>query len=273
MPEKPSEAKAGFRTKVLGAIGAVTVAVAAGLILRAIPDATSGPVASQPTTTIAPSLAFFASSVPTSFEPPASVGSANAAPSASPSTSGFATGAVIYQTSQATGFASWAGTGQWKTAGGLLVADGSESDGLGTAFLSAPVAAPTSDYIVEAEIQFIREGPAPGIGHSFGLIVRDDETGHYAVGFGHIWNVGDGGQDELGIWLGGDSVPLGRSAYPLDGGWHTYRAEVRANKISLFVDGKSRFGATADRYLTGTAVGLWAQNSEVNIRSFEIIAP
>jgi hypothetical protein len=192
-------------------------------------------------------------------------------PTASPQAS-LAPNTLIYEANSASGFSSWAGTGQWKTVGGMLLTDGSDPNPLGSDYLAAPIEAPTADYAVEAQIQFVRQGPAPAIGYTFGLVVRDDGSGSYAVGFGHIWNVWDGGEDEVGTWLTGNNQALLSQAYPLNGSWHTYRVEVRANTIRLLVDGKQRVVVTDNRYLTGQGLGLWAQNAEINVRQVRVLS-
>ncbi len=180
-------------------------------------------------------------------------------------------GAVLYAATMETGFDDWGRTGQWNVVGNMLVSDGSTNGRIGEDYMLAPFQAPEPDYTVEVDIQFIREGS--GAGHSFGMVLRDDGYGRYAVGFGKIWNVGNGGDPTVGIWVAMDNEAIEDRPYDLDSEWHTYRAEVVGNQIRLLVDEILMASTTDNRLLSGANVGLWGRNAQINVKAFRVLEP
>jgi hypothetical protein len=67
-----------------------------------------------------------------------------------------------------------------------------------------------------------------------------------------------------------DSLPGSGAShnYNVDTGWHTFRAEITNNTISLFID-KNKFLETSDNTFTDIGqVGLRDIYGDINVRSF-----
>lgn len=56
-------------------------------------------------------------------------------------------------------------------------------------------------------------------------------------------------------------------------GTHTYRVEVSGNVMKFLIDGTPTLSLTDNRYLTGTQVGLWSKNVQLQVTSFKVLLP
>ncbi len=177
---------------------------------------------------------------------------------------------VLYQADASTGFDDWSNAGGWVTVSGMLVNDGSSDKPI---FTAAPIEVPGSDYAIEVEIQWARDG------ETFGVVARGEDDGGYWAGFGDVncydfW--------ELALWagpanLGGGcgldaSNIISKSDVKLDTDWHTYRIEVQGNIIRVFLDGTKILDTTDNRSLTSGQVGVWSDGAQVNVRRFTVIS-
>lgn len=100
---------------------------------------------------------------------------------------------------------------------------------------------------------------------------------------------GRGTYDHFGLWIWDDSLRLERQTEEHRRGelqrkslrhlpgkfareqWHTYRLVCKAKRITVYVDDKEVFSfAGADRSLDGF-IGIWAQDSLVEIRSIRLV--
>ncbi|HEU5228002.1 MAG TPA: hypothetical protein VFU49_09345, partial [Ktedonobacteraceae bacterium] len=53
---------------------------------------------------------------------------------------------------------------------------------------------------------------------------------------------------------------------------HTYRVEARDATITFFVDGGQILTLPDNRYLAGAEVGLWSQDTQLQVFSFQVVA-
>ena len=65
-------------------------------------------------------------------------------------------------------------------------------------------------------------------------------------------------------------LPLDASNFTLDGAWHTYRVEVRFNRIKLLIDGQVYAQTTSNQFLSNRRVGLFSALHEINVRGFKV---
>jgi hypothetical protein len=189
---------------------------------------------------------------------------------------------VLYPTDESSGFNGWTLPKSWDTVSDQLVNDGSVGGVTNQAHPPA-ITRYTPNYAVEAVIQMVRV-----IGHdcgypSFGLVVRSDQDGFYAVGvapraYDVTFNTyGDWAAAITDLNLYDDCVTitdrsLVQSSVTVDTTWHRFRAEVRGNDIRLLIDGRPAVETTDNHHLHGNAVGLWSNGVVLNVSSFTVIA-
>ena len=166
---------------------------------------------------------------------------------------------VLYEISDwSAGTSGWAAAGQWKTAGGMLVTDGSSDS-----FAVAPVdLTGHPDYVVECEIQLLN----PHSDTDAFLIARMINGCGYWAGF-------DSNNTRMIIGYGS----LGKRSvahvdFVLDGNWHKYRLEVRGNSIRLFLEEAEVARAMDNRASEAGTVGIYCGNGQINVRAFRVIA-
>lgn len=173
-------------------------------------------------------------------------------------------GDVLYETGEE-GFQGWPVSQDWKTVDSVLVNDGTIFDY--DRWIKAPFApSNVNNYAVEAEIQLVN---AEGTG--FGIVARAAENAGYRIGVrvgccpraaviadsGNRFNYG---QD------------IASTEFQPGNEWHTYRVEVQGNTVRLLIDGNVMTEATVNQFLTGGEVGLFSISSQINVRSFRVIA-
>jgi hypothetical protein len=163
---------------------------------------------------------------------------------------------VLYEiTDWSDGTSGWAAAGQWKTAGGMLVTDGSSDS-----FAIAPVdLTGYTDYVVECEVQILD----PRAETDVLLMARMINGAGYWGGF-------DGSARRMVV--GYDTEELGGSGFVLDDDWHTYRLEVRGNSVKVFFEHGEVGRAVDNRALEPGTVGIYCGNGQINVRSFRVIA-
>jgi hypothetical protein len=157
----------------------------------------------------------------------------------------------------------------------MLVNDGTSPDERMNAV--APVTACGNDYAVEAEVQLISYTGLHT--SSFGVVLRvSDAGGGYAGGYecayyGYTCNFGDPYQDEhAAAWVVEDGRPgLKTFRFAPKQGWHTYRIEARGNQLTVIVDGRAIGTATDNKYLEGSAIGMWCFHAQINVRAFRLV--
>jgi len=53
-------------------------------------------------------------------------------------------------------------------------------------------------------------------------------------------------------------------------GMHTYRVEIEDTSIRFYVDRRLALNVYDTRYLTGSEIGLWSQNTQLVVTSFKV---
>lgn len=168
---------------------------------------------------------------------------------------------VLYQADTSGGLAEWAGGDGWQTVSGMLVNDGT-GEGL---FKAAPFEVPMTDYAVEVEMQWVRDGD------SFGVVARLGEVRGYYAGY---YDGNDCRYDfeAICLWGADNEEPIAKTDLLLDSEWHVYRLEVQGNAVRVFVDGTLVIETSDNSFLTAGKAGLWSDGAQVNIRRFTVIA-
>jgi hypothetical protein len=163
---------------------------------------------------------------------------------------------ALYEiTDWSSGTSGWAAAGQWKTAGGMLVTDGSSDS-----YAVAPVdLTGHPDYIVECEAQLLD----PSAGTKVVLMARLINGTGYWAGF-------DGSAGQMVVGYGKSA--LASSSFVLDSNWHKYRMEVRGNAIKLYFEQAEVARAMDNRVLEPGTVGIYCAGGQINVRSFRVVA-
>jgi hypothetical protein len=176
-----------------------------------------------------------------------------------------APGTLLYQANWSQGPAGWTMIKGWHASGGMILNDGSDSDGT----IGPPFQPTGPDYAVEAEMQVV--SPAKNDCDSgLGVIVRNGYGAKVRPPFRELCNPGAGTRYVSFIVKSED---FGQPQQ-FDPGlaWHTYRVEVRGNQLSLLIDGALMLQTTDNRYLAPGLAGIWSRNCQVSVRQFRIIA-
>lgn len=178
-------------------------------------------------------------------------------------------GTVLCKEDWQNGMDGWSGTSDWKIAGGMLVNDGTAPSNYNHTLL-APCQISTSNYAVEAKIQYIKGG------YGFGVLSRG------------------GGDNGYEGWITVDSISTGELAaeivyasqtpfdyivqkpYAVDDAWHTYRLEVKDLNLAFYIDGTKIADTTDPTYLSAgrvglTVNGLWS-GCQIYVKSFQVTA-
>ena len=142
----------------------------------------------------------------------------------------------------------------------------------------APYKPVTPDYAVEAEIWVIQENDE--FNTSFGLVTRANDKKGYAAGV--AWN-GLAKLCYLSAWDGYGYVGGGNAirdeerckaaqAFKPGTDWHKYRVEVKANVLTLVIDGSILATVTDNKYLSPGRVGIWSVGYQLELRNFKVVS-
>ncbi|MDQ2830362.1 MAG: hypothetical protein M3Y74_15115 [Chloroflexota bacterium] len=169
-----------------------------------------------------------------------------------------APGTILYQADTSGGFDKWSGSSAWKHVNGMLVNDGSQKDTIIAPYHPGHIA----NYAVVAEVQM------PGqCNDDIGILARFISSQGYWGGIHCL--------DFAAIWAGNfpwDDNRLINQNYALDQDWHTFRLEVQGNTVKFLIDGATLAQTTDNRYLDGRGVGVFSLGTQIDIRSFKVIA-
>ncbi len=221
---------------------------------------TTTTVAAEPTsTTLAPTTTVAAEPTSTTLAPTttSTLGVATTLPPlVTADTAQQPAGTVLYEISDwSSGVSGWAAAGQWKTAGGMLVTDGSSDS-----FAVAPVdLSGHDDYVVECEAQIVD----PAGGTAILLMARMINGQGYWGGF-------DSSASRMVVGYG--MADIAGSNFVLDANWHKYRLEVRGNVVKLFLEQAEVARAVDNRALEAGTVGIYCASGQINVRSFKVLA-
>ena len=169
--------------------------------------------------------------------------------------------------------ATWTnGSADWKVLNGMALNDG--TNGNATSNNGPTLVAPcqigtATNYAVESKIQVISTQGSS----SFGITVRGNPVSDGWQGYRA--GIGDGSSFGT-VRLSGENyydTTQGESA-SFDPGTsaHLYRVEAKDNTIKLFIDGNLILTMTDNRYLTGSEVGLWSNDVQLQVSSFKVMA-
>ena len=206
------------------------------------------------------------------------VGSSPTSPSTATSTSSLSTPSPTPTPTSAlpciVNVGTWTnGSPDWKTLNNALLNDGTNDNvGNGPSITAPCQLGHTTNYAVETSIQVTTVGRDP----CFGMSVRGNPTSGRWQGY----KVGVGSCACCDSFSGG--VFIGIPDYPAsytplatfnpDTKVHTYRVEARDNTIKFFIDGAFIFNVTDNNYLTGSEVGLWCENVQLEVTSFKVVS-
>ena len=183
-------------------------------------------------------------------------------------------GTVLYQADELGGLDAFAGTAGWSYASGNLSNDGSGP--MNGGWVAAPYQPDgIANYAVEADIQILRVNP-DGCAGGVGLVARAGDDGGYQSGV--VYGI----ETCKDLWLrttrlgqpgiyGSDPI-ADVSGFSPGSAWHTYRLEVDGDDVRLLVDGVLMAEGQSDQFRAGGRVGLWDDQTEVNVRRFTVVA-
>lgn len=161
----------------------------------------------------------------------------------------------------------WTGGSEWSVNHGMLVNNGTNQnqDDRNKVSILAPFQLQTANYIVEAEIQYLGKVSSSNI-TAFGIILRGGKdlmkTGYVC----YIYNT-----TEAKIKIIPDANSQINLSSPLDTSWHKYLVVANNTTISFYLDNK-QIGEVMDNSFTSPGmVGLLDNNSQINIRNFQVI--
>jgi hypothetical protein len=162
------------------------------------------------------------------------------------------------------------GSSDWKLLNGRLLNDGSlDNDGGDGPTKVAPCQLGNiTNYAVETKIQVTE---ALFGWSTFGITVRGTPSSGgwhgYAACIAAGYSCGDGAS--LGAVNGNNFASVSFSAGT---DVHTYRVEVKDNVINFLIDGGLVVTLTDNEFLTGSQVGLWCRNMQLEVFSFQVFA-
>ena len=166
---------------------------------------------------------------------------------------------VVYQANWSKGW-SGKGTRDWAVMNNELVNDGASYSEQPDPTILAPYTMTTiSNYAVETTVHVIAGWPC------FDVALRGTSTPEG-------WHGYKAAVCDQKIRLQADNAIL--ATVPFNPGtiWHTYRFEVKDSRLSFFVDGHPLAETYDTRYRTGGQVGLKSYGTQLEIRSFQVIA-
>jgi hypothetical protein len=142
----------------------------------------------------------------------------------------------------------------------------------------AIAAVPGPSFAIEADVRF--GGLAADVcGQSFGL-TGGSSTAQRWYGGGIHFPCDNAPREarltDVTIWQDGYNAdpPIAQALYDPGDGWHTYRFELRGDRIRLIVDGIGLAGAVLDvpfdAAITDGQAGLWTQGAAVEVRRLAV---
>ena len=152
----------------------------------------------------------------------------------------------------------------WKRLDNKLLNDGTNGGYNGRATLVAPASCQpkTMDYAVEATIQVVSFGDNYS---GFGINVRSGSSTTDPAGYSTYIDSADGANIAV---VGGDA--LNNASFNPGTSSHVYRAEVKGNTITFFIDGKNVLSVVDNRFISTGQVGLWCANAQIELSSFKV---
>lgn len=157
------------------------------------------------------------------------------------------------------------GSPDWVVHNGVLYNDGTNDVNNGPTII-APCEPGVPNYAVQATIRVTGNG-----GNCFGIVLRGQSGQNGWQGY--RTDVCRGNTSYIVAY--GEGNPLTQAPFSPGTTSHTYRAVVQDNTIKFFIDGNLVDTATDNRLLTtetGLGVGLFSQNIQLQVTSFQVTA-
>ncbi len=162
----------------------------------------------------------------------------------------------------------WSGSKDWRISNGMLVNDGT-AEGGGPTIVAPCQLGNIVDYAVETKIQVVHWQQC--CYSQFAIVVRAASLNDYWQGY----SVGDdlqGPTTQISADAGDYGSSLGNAPFAPGSAYHTYRVEVKGNRIKLFIDSGIKLDVSNNQHLSGGQVGFWSFGVQLNISSFKITA-
>jgi hypothetical protein len=179
----------------------------------------------------------------------------------------------VYTADWSHGMNGWAGSQDWKVLNGVLLNDGTRgSVSAGQTITPPHQLGSSSDYALETTIQVVsfNDGNYPQFGFAMrGSIVSNNWQG-YAAAIAYIDASNHGGVCNAQITTQDYSNQLTKTPFDPGTAVHTYRFEAKGNVLRFFIDGGNVLEVTDNRYLTGSQLGLWCYQTQLNVTGFKI---
>jgi hypothetical protein len=179
----------------------------------------------------------------------------------------------------------WNLNSNWIVQNGKLL-----NNGKGISFLKAPYnPGVITDYAVEAKITLLLQYDSEIAGFGLNTLSTPD-------GGGYTFSICAKADYTFGTIIGSCASDIGNNAYEAllsvgqnfsDSGTvlgnvgfkpnldieYTYRMEVQGDNISAFINGSRIIGPVTDNtYRSGGQVGIWSENSQISVSSFQVYA-
>jgi hypothetical protein len=250
----------------------LVAAVAVVWLLGRSPAATPQPLAAE-VSTPTPRTLVFGHATPT---PVPTARTAKATPEARSASAGESAGAAPYLEAPDKVAFSKLAAGSWQAEGKRLINPGESATAERWLTL---VTVPQSSFAIEAEIH-VESLLQSVCDQSFGL-AGGSATAGPMMGGGILFPCGSesprAGLTDVLVWQDGynaDPVVAEKAFDPGDG-WHTYRFEVRGDRMRLLVDGVAVVSGRAKTPLdptdTDLEAGLWSQGAGIEVRHVSVL--
>lgn len=165
--------------------------------------------------------------------------------------------------------ATWtSGSQDWTVHNGTLYNDGTNGNATAGPTIVASCLPNVSNYSVEAKIQVTN---TPEDYSCFGIVFRGSSSQNGWEGY----KADICSNNTADISAYGDYNSLTQAPFTPGTTTHTYRVDVQDNSIKLFIDGNLIDNTTDNRLLTsetGEGVGLYSQNVQLQVNSFQVTA-
>jgi hypothetical protein len=180
---------------------------------------------------------------------------------------------VLYQADWSQSMNGWRGSSEWKTLNGDLLSTGNPTNMSSSGVVApnggdsawSPYQPQRADYAIEARIQILS---SPGtcwvtlLGR-----VQTDNCGYdgYSVGYDSYYGYG-----VIAYYSPSTGwTPINSSTFDPGSDWHTYRAELKGNQITLKIDGNTILQVMDNRLLQAGQVGLGNGECQIDVSSFK----
>jgi serine/threonine protein kinase len=281
-PEQPRRglSRRGVVLALAGVTGLVVVGGAAALFGLSQKGSGITTLTSTATSTTTPAAGASPTVGPTDTSSSGSNGDTSPTVDTSPTANSSPTvavtpGTTVYTADWSNGMHGWAGSPDWKVLNGVLLNDGTNGNVMAGQTITPPYQlGGILDYALETTIQVVsyNSGNYPQFGFALrGSTVSNNWQG-YATAIAYIDAKNYGNICNVQITTQDYGNQLIKTPFDPGKGKHTYRFEAKGNTLRFFIDGGNVLEVADNRYLTGSLLGLWCYQAQLNVTSFKIIA-